>query len=129
VDERELIDAALEALNRADVDAFLAVAHPEIVYHPIRAAVTGDYYGHRGLEKFLEDNAETFDVFQVRIDEMRMLDDDRMYVSGTARIRGIGGHVETEIETAGYARFRDGLICEWHDYGDRAAAKAALGIT
>jgi ketosteroid isomerase-like protein len=129
VSERELLLTAIDALNRGDATGLCAVAHPELVFHPIRAAVTGDYYGHRGLEKFLEDNAETFDVFEVRIDETRMLDDGRMFASGKAHVRGVGGQVDTVIDTAGYVCFRDGLISEWHDYGDRAAAKAALGLT
>ena len=116
-------------LNRGDTVGIEQVIHPEIVYHPIRAAVTGDYYGHRGIEKFIEDNAETFDVFEVSCDEFQMLEDGRLFVGGKARIRGRGGHVETVIDTAGYVTFREGLIIGWHDYGDRAAAKAALGIT
>jgi ketosteroid isomerase-like protein len=129
VSERELLLAAIDALNRRDADGLCAVAHPELVFHPIRAAVAGDYYGHRGMEEFLEDNAETFDIFEVGIDETRMLDDGRMFVSGKAHVRGIGGQVDTVVDTAGYMRFRDGLISEWHDYGDRAAARAALGLT
>jgi ketosteroid isomerase-like protein len=129
VSERELLDAAVDALNRADVSSFCATAHPEIVYHPIRSAVTGDYHGHRGLEKFIRDNTETFDIFEVGIDETTMLDDGRMFVAGRVRVRGIGGRVDAVVETAGYLRFRDGLISEWHDYGDRATARAALGLT
>src|SRR3954462_4987228 len=98
------------------------VVHPEMVFHPIRAPIAGDYYGHTGIEKFLQDNAETFDVFEARFDEMRMLDDGRLFACGKTRVRGRGGHVDTEVVTAGYARFRDGQVCEWHDYGDRAAA-------
>ena len=105
------------------------VVHPEMVFHPIRAPVTGDYYGHRGIEKFLEDNAETFEVFEASYDDIRALDDGRLFAAGKVRIRGRGSHVDTVVDTAGYASFRDGLVCEWHDYGDRAAALAALGLT
>lgn len=129
MDERELFLAAVEAVNRSDMSRIEQLVHPEMVFHPIRAPVSGDYYGHRGIAKFLEDNAETFDVFEITYDEMRVLDDGRLFASGKVRIRGIGSHVDTVVDTAGYARFREGLLCEWHDYGDRAAAKAALGVT
>jgi ketosteroid isomerase-like protein len=129
VDQREVFLAAVDGVNRADMARIEEVVHPEMIFHPIRAPVSGDYYGHRGVEKFIEDNAETFDVFEIAYDDMRMLDDGRLFAAGKVRIRGRGGHVDTVVDTAGYARFRDGLLCEWHDYGDRAAAKAALGIT
>ena len=127
--ERELFLAAVELINRGDTAGIEQVVHPEMVFHPIRAPVTGDFYGYKGIEKFLQDNAETFDVFEATYDEFRMLDDGRLFAAGKARIRGRGSHVDTEVDTAGYATFRDGRVSGWHDYGDRAAAKAALGIT
>jgi ketosteroid isomerase-like protein len=127
VDERELLLAAADALARGDLDAIADLTHPEIVFHPIRAAVTGDYYGHAGIEKFVADNAETFDVFEISYEEFELLDDGRLYAAGTARIRGRGGHVDTKVVTAGIATFKDGLIAGWHDYGDRAAALEAAG--
>lgn len=129
MDERELFLAAVDAVNRADMGKVAEVVHPEIVFHPIRAPVSGDYYGVRGIEKFLADNAETFDMFEASYHEMRLLYDGRLFAAGKVRIRGRGGHVETVVETAGYATFRDGLVAGWHDYGDRAAALAALGLT
>lgn len=128
MDERALFLAAVDAINRADLNAVAEVVHPEIVFHPVRAPVSGDYYGHSGIEKFLADNAETFDLFEVAYDDIRPLPDGRLFAAGKVRIRGRGGQVETVVDTAGYASFRDGLVNGWHDYGDRAAALAALGL-
>jgi ketosteroid isomerase-like protein len=129
VDERELLMAAVDALNRGDMAKLVELVHPEAVFHPIRASITGDYVGHEGIGKFLADNAEAFDRFELAYDEFRLLADGRLFASGTARIRGRGSHAESVATTAGYAAFRDGLVIEWHDYGDRAAAMAALGLT
>ena len=128
MDQRELMLAGAEIVNRGERTRIPEVAHPEIVYHPIRAAVSGDYYGHAGIEKFMDDNDEMFDLFEVHVDEFVPLDADRLYVGGTARIRGKGSHVETTVVTAGIATFKDGLLIGWHDYGDRAAAREAAGL-
>ena len=110
------------------MDRLAELVHPEMVFHPIRAPVTGDYYGLAGLEKFLADNAETFDLFEVASEEQVRLDDNRWYSSGTARIRGRGGQVDTTVVTAGIATFKDGLLVSWYDYGDRTAAREAAGL-
>jgi hypothetical protein len=129
VDEREAFLAAIDSLNRGDPSRMVELVHPEIVLRPLRAPISGDYYGYSGVEKLFADTAETFEIFEITYDELRMVDDGRLYAAGKVRFRGRGGQVDTVVDTAGYARFRDGLLCEWHDYGDPAAAKAALGIT
>ena len=129
MDERDVFLSAIDGLNRGDTSAMTELVHPDVVLRPLRAPMSGDYHGHRGVEQLFADTAETFEVFEVTYDELRMLDDGRLYAAGKVRFRGRGGQVDTVVDTAGYARFRDGLMIEWHDYGDRAAAKAALGIT
>jgi ketosteroid isomerase-like protein len=129
LNEREVFLRAIDALNRGDTSGWLRSVHPEVVLRPLRAPMTGDYHGYRGVEKLFADTAETFEIFEVTYGQLQMLDDGRLYAEGKVRFRGRGGQVDTVVDTAGYAAFRDGLLFEWHDYGDRAAAKAALGIT
>jgi ketosteroid isomerase-like protein len=128
VEKRELVLAGVDAMQRGDKYAVRACLHPDLVFHPIRAAVSGEYYGHAGMDRFIDDNAETFDHFEVRIDEIQTLDDDRLLVLGTASFRGKGSQVATTVPTAGIVTFKDGLIAGWHDYGDRAAAREAAGL-
>jgi ketosteroid isomerase-like protein len=116
--------AAIDALNRADLDALRELVHPELVFHPLRAEMSGDYIGHAGIEAFLADNAETFVSFEVHYDEIRPLPDGRLFACGEARMQGRSSSVPTVAVTAGYASFKDGLVSRWRDYGDRAAALA-----
>src|SRR5262249_21015377 len=129
VERRELFLAAMDAFKRGDAEEVRRLTHPDFVLHPIRAGMTGDYHGHRGLERFNADNAETFEVFEPDYDEFAELEDGRPLATGSVRIRGLGSHVETQIATAGIAAFRDGLLAGWHDYGDRAAAREAAGFS
>ena len=128
MDERRLFLTAVDAMNCGDLPRLRDLTHPQFVFHPIRAAVTGDYLGHDGIEAFLLDNAETFEAFTVDYDELEELPDGRLFAAGKVRIRGRGSHVDTVVVTAGYATFRDGLLAGWHDFGDRETARAAVGL-
>jgi ketosteroid isomerase-like protein len=122
-----MLRAAVDALNRADLDALRRVTHPDFELVPLRAALTGSYHGYEGLAKFLRDNAETFEVFVADYDEVRPIDDDRLLSIGTVRIKPRHGGPETTVVSAGIVTFRDGLVAGWHDYGDAAKALEAAG--
>jgi hypothetical protein len=47
---------------------------------------------------------------------------------GSIRVRGRGSGVETEVPSAIIARFRDGRMIEFKDYGEHAAALRAAGL-
>jgi ketosteroid isomerase-like protein len=117
----------IEALNRGDVDDMLRLAAEEVVFLPARSAVEGGYHGHDGLRRFLADNAENFEVFQVDLHEVRDLG-DRVLAIGTIRIRGRRGGVETDIPMAGVATYQDGKMTRWEDFRERRGALDAVGL-
>src|SRR4051794_10114306 len=91
--------------------------------------MTGEYHGYRGLEKFLADNAETFELFEAGYDDIRELPDGRVFAAGNLRVRGVGSKLEQIVSLAGIATFRDGLWASWYDYGDRTKALAEAGLS
>jgi len=120
----QIFEAAVDALNRVDRDKLTALLDPDIAFVPLRAAVTGPYLGYRGMEDFLAENAQRFELFQAEFDELRPLRDGRLLAIGFIRMRGHDG-TETRYRTAGIATFRGDRMASWHDYGDIAAAEAA----
>src|SRR5436309_2293068 len=94
--------------------------HPEFVFHPIRAPISGAYMGHAGMEDFLADNESMFEYFRAEFDELDPLPDGRLLAIGHIRMRARDGAVETEVRTAGIAAFRHGRMSSWRDYGDEA---------
>jgi limonene-1,2-epoxide hydrolase len=123
-DPVQIFREAVDALNRVDRAELQRLIDPEIAFVPMRSAVTGAYLGHAGLEEFLADNEEMFEIFHAEFDELEPLPDGRLLSIGRIRVRGRGGQVETEVKTAGIACFRDGRLLSWHDYGDEAVARA-----
>jgi hypothetical protein len=123
-DSVELFKRCVDALNRVDRAEIARLVDPQIAFVPMRAAVTGAYIGHAGLEEFLADNDEKYEYFLAEFDVLEALPDGRLLSIGRIRVRGKGGEDETVVKTAGIASFRDGRMLSWHDYGDEAIARA-----
>jgi SnoaL-like domain len=123
-DSVQIFKEAVDALNRVDLHELERLVDPEIAFFPMRSAVTGPYLGHAGLEQFLADNDEMFELFHAEFDVLELLPDGRLLSIGSIRVRGRGGEAETVVKTAGIASFRDGRMLSWHDYGDEAVARA-----
>jgi ketosteroid isomerase-like protein len=120
-----IFETAVDALNRVDRDALGQVVDPQIMFLPLRSAVTGAYLGHQGIEQFLEENEDRYEMFRAEFDELRPLRDGRLVAIGHIRLRGKGSGDDTLYPTAGIATFRDGRLSSWRDYGSEAAALAA----
>jgi limonene-1,2-epoxide hydrolase len=128
-DPVETFKECVDALNSVDFDAIQRLVDPEIVFIPMRAAVTGAYIGHAGLEEFLADNDDKYEYFLAEFDVLEPLPDGRLLSIGWIRVRGKGGEEETVVKTAGIAEFRNGRMLSWHDYGDEATARAKANTT
>jgi hypothetical protein len=128
-DNVELFKECADALNRVDRAEIRRLVDPEIVFVPMRAAVTGAFIGHKGLEEFIEDNADKYEYFLSEWDVLEQLPDGRVLTIGTIRVRGLGGEEETCVKSAGIAAFRDGKMLSWHDYGDEQIARAKANET
>jgi ketosteroid isomerase-like protein len=116
-----------EAISRGDVEASLALAHPEVSIEPLRAATEGTFEGQEGFKRFLADTAETFELFEPDYTDVRDLG-DRVLAIGSIRVRGRGSGVETDIPTAAIAEYRDGLLLRFKDYAEARVALEAAGL-
>jgi SnoaL-like domain len=123
-DPVQIFTEAVDALNRIDRDELTRLVDPEIVFIPMRAAVTGAYIGHSGINDFLSDNDDMFELFRADFETLEPLADGRLLSIGTITVRGKGGEEETVVKTAGIATFRAGRMLSWHDYGDEKIARA-----
>jgi ketosteroid isomerase-like protein len=128
-DPVEIFKESVDALNRVDRAQLARLVDPEIAFLPMRSAVSGAYIGHDGLEEFLNENEDKYEVFRADFTTLEPLPDGRLLSIGTITVRGKGGEAETVVKTAGIASFRDGRLLSWRDYGDEAIARAkAAGL-
>jgi uncharacterized protein len=118
----------VQAFNDGDIEPVLPAIDPDIEFIPRRAPVQGTYRGHGGLREFFADNAESFDVFHVTSDEIH--DRGECVVGiGTLRVRGKGSGVDVVVPTAAVLTFAQGKVVRFEEFGDRAKALEAAGIS
>ena len=100
---------------------------PEIRFEHRLAALQGKFVGLDGLRGWLADLVEHFDAWQIHCPDIRDLD-DLLLALGTIRATGKGSGAETELPFTVVARFRDGRITHFTDFGDKVQALEAVGL-
>ena len=115
----------VDAINRLDVHAALALTHEECLFEPLRSQTEGAFVGHEGMRRFLADTAQTFEMFKATYPDLRDLGDERLVAIGTIRMRGRESGVETDVQSAAIVEFRDGRMLS---YRDHAAPRVALQV-
>jgi ketosteroid isomerase-like protein len=119
----------VDAINRLDVHAVLALTHDECVFEPLRSQTEGAFVGHEGMRRFLADTAQTFELFKATYPDLRDLGDGRMLAIGTIRMRGRESGVENDVLSAAIVEFRDGRMLGYKDHGNRQLALQAAGLS
>ena len=128
-DPVRIFEECVEALNRVDRAELIRLVDPQIVFVPMRAAVSGAYIGLNGLDEFLDENDSKYEYFLAEFDSLEVLPDGRLLSIGWISVRGKGGEAETRVKTAGIASFRSGRMLSWHDYGDERIAREKANET
>jgi ketosteroid isomerase-like protein len=118
----------IEAFNRVDISGALRFMDPEIELKHRLAALQGDYVGTGGVRRFFADLADHFATVEIQCSDIRDLG-SRVLALGTIHATGKESGAETELPLAVVAKFRDGLITRFTDYGDRAQALEAAGLS
>ena len=122
----EIVEAASDAIMRGDLDAFLALAHPQIEFRSLIAEAEGrTFHGHEGVREWWDSVIRALAVRSgmEQIEGFR----DR----GIARLR-LSGRIEgVEVpQTMWIAwRVRDGLLVWWATFRTEAEALEAAGLS
>jgi ketosteroid isomerase-like protein len=122
--------ASAEAFNRKDIAGLFEFFDPEVQFEPQQAALQGTYLGHEGVGEWLRDLAEHYDPESghIHIDEVRDLEDS-VLATGTLRFTGKASGIQTDVPIAVLTRFRDGRMTYFKDFGDKAKALEAAGLS
>jgi ketosteroid isomerase-like protein len=124
----DLMREAIEAVNRRDLEAVFRGMAPDIHFEHRLAALQGSFVGIEGVRGWFADLVDIFESWWVDCEDMRDLG-DRVLALGTVRTIGRESGVETELPLAIVAEYRDGLVANYIDYGDRARALEAVGLS
>ena len=123
----EIVRAAIEAMNRRDIQAVLRGMDPEVRFEHRLAALEGNFVGLDGVRGWFADLGEYLVNGQIQCQDVRDLG-DRVLGLGTLGATGKESGVETRQTFAALARYRDGLMTEYIDFGDVEQALEAAGL-
>lgn len=125
----DIVMTGYEAFNRGDVDAALAVLHPEIEWHTyiVPGPGGGTYRGHDGVRELWSDARRVFGEFK-NIPERLFEQGDR--IVAFVRVEGVGRESGAPVEAriAHLYTFRDGKVSCVESFEDREEALRVAGI-
>ena len=124
----DLMRASVEAMNRRDIEGALQLLDPEIRFEHRLAELEGSLVGIDAVRGWFADLVDYFDTWHIDCTDIRDLG-DRVLALGAIHTTGKGSLVETELPLAIVAEFRDGLVIDYIDYGDRTQALEAAGLS
>ena len=125
----ELFHQAIDAFNRRDLDAFLALMDPGVEFTPYERALEGlgPYRGHEGVRIWWGESFAVLPDLRAEIYEVRDLGDMTL-VRGRLRGQGASSGASFEREMCLALEWRDKRGVWWHAFGSEAEALEAVGL-
>jgi ketosteroid isomerase-like protein len=118
----------IEAFNRNDIPGVLRLMDPEIVWEHRLAELQGTLVGPEAVTGWFTDLYDHFQTVEIDCPDVRDVG-DRVLGLGTIRAIGKGSGVETKLTFATVARYRNGRLTHYIDFGDRDQALEAVGLS
>jgi ketosteroid isomerase-like protein len=124
----ELHVRTLDAFNRRDLGAVLALMDPDVEVVSALVAIEGGYHGHDGFRTWWENLLEAFPDFTVEVVEVR---DHGDVTVAALRNRGHGADSDTPFEQMVWhaMRWRRGTCTWWRTSQTHAEALEAAGLS
>ena len=124
----ELHYRSIDAVNRRDVEAFLALMDKDVEAVSRIVAVEGGLHGHRGIRRWWDSWLETFPDYTLDVVGMRDVGD---FTIATFSAVGHGAGSELPFEDNAWlaARWRNGQCIWWQVFRAEAEALKAAGLS
>jgi ketosteroid isomerase-like protein len=125
----EIALAAVDAWNRGDRKAWLALWAEDVEFYPLRAQLEGkSYSGHDGLMQFLAEMTQDFEEVRFEIDEAHDAGEQVVGI-GRFRARGRASGVDLNVPLGVHTRVRDKRIVYTRMFSEPAEALKAAGLS
>lgn len=123
----ELHHRALDAFNRRDLDAFLALMDANVEANSRLVAIEGGYHGHDGIRRWWANLLDTRPDFTIEVVEMHDLGDLTLAVVRN-RGHGAGSDIPIEQRLWHVAEWRDKKAVRWSSHETEADALEAVAL-
>jgi ketosteroid isomerase-like protein len=121
--------AAVDAWNRGDREAWLALWDEDAEFYPLRAQLEGQSYrGREGLDRFLSEMAEEWEDVRFEIDETRDAGEQVVGI-GRFRARGRASGIDLNVPLGVLTRVRRKRIIYTRFFSEPSHALEAAGVS
>jgi hypothetical protein len=125
----ELYRRGIEAFNRRDLDAFLALADPDVAGISRVLAIEGSTYrGHRGTREWWNDLLDVFPGFTIEVVWVRDAGNSTI-AELRNRANREGGAAPLEELVWQVSEWRNGLVVRWEIFERERDALEAAGLS
>jgi ketosteroid isomerase-like protein len=124
----ELAYRAFDAINRRDLDGFLALMADEVEGVSRIVAMEGGLQGHDGMRRWWENWFSVFPDYDIEVLDVGVLG-DRIVAALRALGRGAGSDVPFEDTIWLTSRWRRGKCVWWRTFYTRDEALEAAGLS
>jgi ketosteroid isomerase-like protein len=128
----ETVLTAVDAVNRADVEAFVACFHPDVEWEVSGERFPGfhgTYRGRDGVRRWLQQALEPWESVHLDVEEIIEPGDDRLVLGVLMTTRGGQSGVETQLPLWQVFVVADGQVTKrTGPYWTREAALEAAGL-
>ena len=124
----ELVREGFARWNEGDYDFFFNSTAPDIELLSRFGSLTGEpYRGHRGVREWLADIQQSFERFDLWLDDVRDLGDGVLAIGGI-ELRARGSGLDLKEPMGWVFEFRDGRVARMRFYAQPSEALEAAGL-
>jgi ketosteroid isomerase-like protein len=127
----ELVRALTDAVNRIDIDAFIALLSPDVVWEET-ADLPGFrevYRGRAEVRAWADELLEVFESAHNELDRVTELSGDRVFTENALTAHGKGSGVPTELRYWAVYWIREAKIARRQVFWNRDEALEAAGLS
>jgi ketosteroid isomerase-like protein len=122
------VRAFAEAVTAGDVDAAVAVCHPEIEFLSVLAVSGRRYIGHPGIREYFDDIASAWAEWRVEVHRIAPGPDGRVAIVMSMHVRGKESGAILSERTDHLWTLKDGRLLRNEPFREPGAALRELGI-
>ena len=120
---------AVDAINRRDIDAYLACCTTDVELVLPNAEIEGTYQGQSGVRQFFDDIEGTGPDFRLEVERLESIGPDSVLATIRATASGRSTGIDTGLDITNIYDLIDGKISRVTGYTDRGAALEAAGLS
>jgi ketosteroid isomerase-like protein len=125
----ELVREGFAHWNQGDYDFFVNVTAPDIELLSRFGSLTGEpYRGREGVREWLADIQQSFDRFDLWLDDVRDLGDDVLALGGI-ELRARGSGLDLKEPMGWVFEIREGRVARMRFYAQPSEALEAMGLS